>query len=91
MSPASVTLCRGKLTEGATDWRMMLVSVLPCRCSSSAGKMSTGTASSSSAVCRAREPTTTSIGASCTALRRSVKSWVTASSSGTFTSAVAAR
>src|SRR4029450_10204899 len=54
MSPASVTLCRGKLTEGESDWRMTLVSVLPCRWSSSAGKMSTGTASSSSAVCRAR-------------------------------------
>jgi hypothetical protein len=87
MSPASVTLCRGKLMEGETDWRMMLVSVVPCRWSSSAGKMSTGTASSSSAVCRAREPTTTSIGASCTALRASVKSCWTASPPTTVTSA----
>ena len=70
---------------------MMLVSVVPCRCSSSAGYMSTGTASSSSAVCRAREPTTTSIGASCTALRVRVKSRVTASPPTTSTGSVAER
>jgi hypothetical protein len=70
---------------------MMLVSVVPCRWSSSAGKMSTGTASSSSAVCRARDPTTTSIGASWTALRTRVKSWVTASVAATLTSAVCDR
>ena len=75
MSPASVTLCRGKLMDGDTAWRMTLVSVLPCCASCSAGKMSTGTASSSAAVCRAREPTTTSIGASWTVLLASVKSW----------------
>ena len=43
------------------------------------------------AVCRAREPTTTSIGASCTALRVRVKSRVTASPPTTSTGSAAER
>ena len=65
----------------------MLVSVLPCCASCSAGKMSTGTASSSAAVWRAREPTTTSIGASWTVLRTSVKSCRTVPPASTVTRA----
>ena len=57
MSVASVTLWCGKLTDGARLWSTWLVSVVPWRRSSSAGKTSTGTASSSAAVWRAREPT----------------------------------
>ena len=75
---------------GDTDWRMTLVSVLPCCESCSAGKMSTGTASSSAAVWRAREPTTTSMGASCTVLRARVKSCRAVSPPATVTRAVAA-
>src|SRR6266496_1926298 len=54
MSFASVTLWCGKLTDGATAWRIWLVSVVPCRASSALEYTSTGTASSSAAVCRAR-------------------------------------
>src|SRR5439155_5749016 len=45
MSFASVTLCRGKFTEGASCCRTWLVSVVPCCCISSRVKTSTGTAS----------------------------------------------
>ena len=66
MSLASVTVCRGKLTDGASDCRISEVSVVPCALMSSEVKTSTGTASSSAAVWRAREPITvrleTSIG-----------------------------
>src|SRR5687768_5113110 len=79
MSFASVTLCRGKLTEGESAWRICPVSVVPWRSITSAVNTSTGTASSSAAVCRARDPTTTLIGASCTAARTSAKFWIAVS------------
>jgi hypothetical protein len=91
MSVASVTLWRGKFTEGASDWRIWLVSRVPCCAISSAVKTSTGTASSSAAVCRAREPITTSMAARLTACAPSVKSWRVRSASRTVTEAVPGR
>ena len=89
MSVASVTLWCGKLTDGATAWRIWLVSVVPCRASSALEYTSTGTASSSAAVCRACDPTTTSIGASPIAWAWSAKFWSTVCPPATMTCAVA--
>ena len=75
MSPASVTLWWGKFTDGASAWSTWLISVVPCCCICSDVNTSTGTASSSEAACRAREPTTTSTGASPIGCVCSAKSW----------------
>ena len=85
MSLASATLCRGKFTEGESRASTSLVSVEPIWSIFSAPYTSTGTASSSAAVWRAREPVTTSIGARRTTLRLRLKSCL-ASAPGCTTS-----
>ncbi len=85
MSVASVTVWCGKFTDGDSAARIWLVSVVPCCWMSSAVYTSTGTASSSAAVCRAREPMTTLIGANSTAERLIVMSCSTTSPPATVT------
>ena len=79
---ASATLCRGKFTEGESCASTSAVSVDPICLIWSDPKTSTGTASSSAAVCRALEPITTS--ARETAVWRTTKScWTTWSAATT--------
>jgi|GEM_PF-5687145 len=80
MSVASDTLWWKKLTEGLTAWRICAVSVTPCSAMTADVITSTGTASSSSASCSARDPTMACSGASATTASVSVKSaWALAS------------
>ena len=74
ISVASVTACFGKFTEGDRFESICVVSVEPDRLSSSTVYTSTGTASSSAAVCFAREPTVVWTGASWLTARLSAMS-----------------
>ena len=83
-SVPSPIVVRGKLTDGASAWRICAVSVRPVEWISSWVSTSTGTGWSPTDRSARRLPTT-AISSSDTAARVSAKSWVTSAPPATFT------